>query len=503
MKFSRVTASWSYQGAAEGAVRFSGRAFLLFFALCLAVNWPGRLNEDSLLQLIGFYDRSRLEDVHNPIVTWLWSLPAFLSRQPAGALVVQSALLSFYAAMLPRPFPRRGLALAVALAEAVFKLSLVIFAGFVIKDTMLIALLLGALACVQRASGEGSRNLWLVSAGLLLLLSLFVRSTNFVMLIAASALLVPLAFRGWRVRAAVFLSAAAALALIVPVNAVFNTYVVQARPSHAEVQLILFDASGISARTGRNLLAELPGWPAGLPDPRTCYRSSEAAIYAPWSPCSGYAAAGATLYSQGRKQMLLWWLETIAANPGAYLGHRIEFSGHLADPVGAVRGHPIYSQGGGDDQRRYLYALNDPADETRFRRLMGASLSPQRFQLWSDGLLANGFARLTNLFLGGRWMVAGALLAALLLLGWAFAQQLRQRTLPPFSATAAAALAVGNFAMHAAVGIGSQERYLYPTVMCAIFAIFTVIRQFALDRQSSEQAMPSLHGSGTGQQARP
>jgi hypothetical protein len=56
--------------------------------------------------------------------------------------------------------------------------------------------------------------------------------------------------------------------------------------------------------------------------------------------------------------------------------------------------------------------------------------------------------------------------------------------LPPGSVTVAAALAVGNFVMHAAIGIGSQERYLYPTVFCGLFATLTTVRHVLAQRES-------------------
>jgi hypothetical protein len=460
---------------AEPAVRFSSPAFAIFFLLCVAVNWPGRLNEDSLEQFIGFQNPTLLGDMHSPLVTYLWSLAAPFVKQPASALIVQAALLSFYAAMLPSPLPRRGAALAAAAAEAAIKLSLVVLAGFVIKDVLLVGLLLAALACLQRAGAPPRSAAWFAAAALLFLLSLVVRPTNFFMMAVAALVIVPLVVRTWRGRGLALAAALALLASSLPVYAVFNAYVVKARKEHAEIQLFLFDGAGISARTGRDLVAELPGWPAGLPDPRRCYTPSEAAIVASWSRCRGSADAGLAVYARGRRHMIAWWLRNIARHPLAYASHRLDYSRNLLDPVGAARGHPVYAAAGADRAGRYLYALNAPSQAPRLDAATRGRLPPGQFLLWQDGLAARSFARLTNLILGFRGTPALALLASALLLGWTWLLHLRGRPPPPLTVPVAASLAAGNFLMHALAGVASQERYLHPTAFCAAFALLVAL----------------------------
>lgn len=469
----------------EPAVRFSLAAFAIFLALCLAVNWPGRLNEDSLEQFIGFQNPGLLGDLHSPLVAWLWSLPAFLVGQPAAALIVQSALIAFYAAMLPSPLPRRGAALVHAAADAVVKLSLAILAGFVIKDVLLVGLLLAALACLQRSGSSPNPGRWLSAATLLFALSLAVRPTNFVMIAVMAVAVLPLVFRTWRGRAKALGIAFAALVMTLPLSALFNAYAVDARKDHAELQLILFDLSGISARTGRDLVRDLPGWPAGLPDPRLCYRPSEAAIIAPWSPCKGYAAASRAVYGTGRKRVLVFWMGSIVRNPIAYLSHRLDYTGNLLDPVGAARDHLVYSAVAKDPTQRYLYALNQPSAERRLEAKTRGKIPPRQFLAWHETVAARGLAGFTGLTIGCRAAPAVSLLIALLLLGWTWVRHLRAKPRPPLTVPAAAALAVGNFLMHALVGVASQERYLYPTIYCAAFALLVAFRH-ALRGQDDE-----------------
>jgi len=216
--------------------------------LCLAVNWPGRLNEDSLQQFIGFCSPSDLSDLHSPIVTWLWSLPVAFARQPAAALLVQSTLLAAYAAVLPNPLPSEWRGLAILAAELAFKLSLVVLAGFIIKDVVLVGLLLVALATLQRSRSSERPVPWIFLSLILLALSLFVRPFNFIILGVAAALFLPLALQRWRHYPAALAAACILFSLSLPLYSSFNRYVAKARPGHAEVQLFLREAIAFFAR---------------------------------------------------------------------------------------------------------------------------------------------------------------------------------------------------------------------------------------------------------------
>jgi hypothetical protein len=384
-----------------------------------------------------------------------------LPQATAAALVVQSALIAFYAAMLPSPFPLRGLPLVHAAAEAAIKLSLAVLAGFVIKDVLLVGLLLAALACLQRSGTSPRPARWLAATAFLFALSLVIRPTNFVMMAVLAVAIVPLAWRTWQGRAAALGLAFAALLMTLPISALFNAYATNARKDHAEIQLILFDLAGISARTGRDMLGELPGWPAGLPDPRLCYTPSEAAIIAPWSPCRGYAEAGRTVYSTGRRRVIEWWLRSIAADPLAYLSHRLDIRA-ICWIRSALREDTRSTRPPRGPAGRYLYALNQPGAAERLEAQTQGRIPSGRFLTWHGNAAARGLAGLTNLIVGFRGTPVAALLISLLLLGWTWVRHWRGRPLPPLTVPAAASLAAGNFLMHALAGVASQERYLIP-----------------------------------------
>lgn len=452
--------------APDARLRFSWLVFTLFLLLCVAVNYPGRLNEDSLEQLVGAADPALRTDIHSPIVTWIWSLPAPLLGQPAGALLVQSLLLAFYAAMVPAALPRDRRGLAALALETVFKLALVVSAGFIIKDILLVGLLLAGLAALQRR--------WTVAAAALLALALFVRPTNVVMAAIAASLVLALYARSLRSYSAALLIAAALLGASLPVYFGFNRYVARARPGHSEIQLFLFDSAGISARTGKDLFAGLEPWPKGLPDPRRCYTASEAAIMAPWAKCAGYSEAGSTINRLGPRVLPRWWLGNILAHPLAYAGHRLDFTSNLLDPHEMARRHPVYGRFTGS-VGRHLYALNRPDQAERFRQAAHGRIAPGDVGWWRGNRAAGLFAALGALVFGFRWTEALALLACALVMASGFRRRWQGRPVAP-AALAAAAIGIGNFAMHAMLGVASQDRYLFPTVCCAAFALIALLR---------------------------
>lgn len=476
--------------APEPPARFSWLVFALFLILCVAVNYPGRVNEDSLQQLAGAADRASRTDLHSPLVAWIWGLPAPLLGQPAGALLVQSLLLAFYAAMVPAALPRDLRGVAALAMETVFKLALVVSAGFIIKDMLLVGLLLAGLAALQRR--------WTAAAAGLLALALFVRPTNFVMVGIAAALVLALHARTFRTYAVALAVSAALLLISLPVYFGFNRYVARARPGHAEIQLYLFDSAGISARTGKDLYADLEPWPKGLPDPRLCYTASEAAIIAPWAKCSGYAEAGSTINALGPRVLPRWWLLNILSNPGAYAGHRLDFTAHLLDPRESGRNHPVYGRLAGQPER-HLYALNRPDQAERFRTAAGGRIAADEIGWWRGNRAAGLFAGLGVLVFGFRWTEVFSLLACMAVVAAGFRRRWRGRPVP-LAAPAAAALGIGNVAMHAWLGVASQDRYLFPTVCCAAFALGAALRA---RRRDEEAELPQRSFISSDVQSRP
>ena len=140
-----------------------------------------------------------------------------LAVEPAGA-AARPARRSFVRAIAAAGLLCRGRTRDLSLerrgndavaAELLFKLSLVAWAGLIIKDVLLLGVVLALLACLSMSLSAARPRPWFAAAAGLLILAGLVRPTNFIMLTAAAALALPF-FVGSRRR--YFLGLAASLA---------------------------------------------------------------------------------------------------------------------------------------------------------------------------------------------------------------------------------------------------------------------------------------------------
>ncbi|HEX8580203.1 MAG TPA: hypothetical protein VF655_11505, partial [Allosphingosinicella sp.] len=335
-RFRRLPAAMARFGLREAMppARLSLPVFVLFFVACLAINYPGRLTVDGLVQLIGAIDRRYLTDWHGPLVSWLWSLPGDLLGQPFGAVLVQALPLSFYAAVRPSgPFFWTIRAVVALVLELVFKLALVVWAGIIIKDALLLGLILVAVAAFQLSCANGAARMWPVLFVCCLVIVGFIRPTNFVLLaIPALTLAFFYVRRGRRLWFAVALSVGGPL-LLLPAGMMVNRWVFHGYPTHPEQQLILFDLAAVSARTGTNVFRGIEGWPVDrLPPPKACYTAAEWDPLSSWGRCAGYAQAYAEVAGTSSTAPLVrHWATSILRHHAAYGRHRVE---HLIESFG-------------------------------------------------------------------------------------------------------------------------------------------------------------------------
>lgn len=459
-------------------MRFSPTAFGAWLLLALIGNYPGRLNEDSLQQLIGWSNPDRLTDLHSPVVTWLWSLAAPVVGQPASALLIQSVALAFYAAIVPSAWPRDRAAWTALAVETLFKLSLLVSAGFIIKDVLLIGLLLSALGAIQLAASASRPRLLTGAILVLLLLSLLVRPTNCIMLFVAGALSLPFVARSRRSFAILLPMLALALLASVPLYVGISRSLLGAADGHSERQVQIFDMAGISARTGRNLFMDLEGWPpANLPPPERCYSPESWAAFAHGGKCGEYSVVIEQVRSQvGRRAIASWWLKGIAAHPGDYAGHRLDHMSRLLGAGYDERRERARAMWGA--QGRHLYALNRPERIGEVRRIQHGLSAPVRMSWWRESGLSRAFGAAGELIYAHRWTEALALACCVLVVGWSWLRKARGR-LVHLSVPAAAGLGIGNAAIYLFLGIAAQDRYLFPTVCFAIFAGIAALRSKA------------------------
>ncbi|MGE3747047.1 MAG: hypothetical protein AB7G25_15275 [Sphingomonadaceae bacterium] len=458
-------------------VRFSPSVFGAFLLLALAVNYPGRLNPDSFKQLLESLGFRPLDDWHGPVVTWLWSLPGPLLGQPTGALLIQCVCFAFFAAVLPLPRERGFKSSAMLTAEVLFRLALVAIAGIVIKDALLAGMLLALIATVQLARSSAMTTTWrTVSIGLFIL-CLLVRPTNFLMFLMAFALIGMFLFR--TVRGYVLAMGVAAILLVsmVPITAVINRDLLNARNSRAEKQLIVFDIAGISHGTRENKFLTLEEWPSGLPDPIGCYNpklwdpffSKNHPIWSK-SPCNGYADIfnGVSDRTGG---LTGWWVGQILSNPFAYARHRVAYSRKLMGTHQHIIVHePPYSD-----------TMNRNDDPRFYTKRYGRDTVPGDFDqlaTWNNDLGLKPFAKLSSLLFAQKYGYKIALVVCLILFGWNLRKHFKRREVN-LMVPLVAAVGIGNVGMLVFFGVASEGRYLVPTICCACVAALLALRPVA------------------------
>ncbi|HEY7810322.1 MAG TPA: hypothetical protein VIA98_08085 [Allosphingosinicella sp.] len=462
--------------------RFSLPVFVLFSAACLAINYPGRLTVDGLVQLIGAIDRRYLTDWHSPLVTWLWSLPGGLLGQPFGAVLVQALPLSFYAAVRPSgPSAWTIKAVAALALVAVFKLALVVWAGIIIKDALLLGLVLAAVAAFQLSCAKGAGRLWPILFVCCVVIVGFIRPTNFVLLaIPALTLAFFYVRRGRRLWIAIALCAAGPL-LLLPAGMTVNRWVFHAYPTHPEQQLILFDLAAVSARTGTNVFRGAEGWPVDrLPPPKACYTAAEWDPLSPWGRCAGYSQAYAEAVGRsGTAPLVRHWGTSLVRHHAAYRRHRVE---HLIGSFG--RSVDIVGEENPPPFDKKTLALNSSERDAEFRAVIAGRVPPDTFQKAHRSAHLRPFVGVSRLVLGQKGIGLLALAVCICLLarqGW-----LRFRGFATNPVVIlATAIGLANVLMVGLFGVAAAARYLLPLIACAFVAAIAVLQQ---DRRAGERA---------------
>jgi hypothetical protein len=450
--------------------RFHPLLFLFLLGAIWLVNYPGRVNPDSLEQLIGAAFPAYRTDWHSPIVAWLWNVPAPLLGQPAAALLVQSLLIAFGGAIVSRGGPRNG-----------WKGALVGMAGVILKDVFLLGTLLAAWGSLRLWLGSRSR-IWLAATAAFLFVAAVVRPPNVVMFAAAAALVLPFLCQGWGQYLRRFGLACACLLAAASIGAAIDRHLLRAIPAHPEVQVIIFDIAGTSVGSGANLFTRMPGWSApALPDLHRCYQPALWDSFAPWGDCRAYVVATrAAVARSGGAAFARWWLGELLAHPLAYAGHRLAYM-RIAITDGTTE--PSYLSTG-------PAALNGKDSREILRAAAAGRMPLSMLQVWDEERMPAFVSRLTLLMFWLPWLPALAFLACLAFLGSALNDRRRGR--PPTPALLAAAMGVGNVAMMAVFGAASSPRYFLPLLLGAYLAATAELQRRGARSEPSPHCCPGF-----------
>jgi len=443
----------------DPAVSFHWPVGAAFAAICFAVSYPGRLNQDSLYSVITMTARSELGNWHSPTLGWLWSLPGPVLGQPSGALLVQSLLLGLFAGFLPRvPATSRG-RLTLAL-ELLFRFILAGSFGYIGKDIVTLGAMLIAIQMMRRALHTRPTLASRAALAALILLILLIKAPNFLTFVLCLALIL-LFFRPSAGLYVALVAAALAIGILaVPLNRLVDRGLFHAKDVHPDKQLVIFDLAGISMRTGSNAFAKVPDWPmATLPPLGTCFMPNMWDSFAPWGPCSAYSVAYDPLDGALTRQ----WATEILSHPIAYVQHRASYGGYL------LRSRDHASWGIAGD------AVNDAASPMAMaetHEMMTRLKANRPIQLWRAKKVAEPFAWLESVLLRYPKVQSVALIGSLALLLFCW---LRREDGVRLGVLVPASLGVANFGMLLLFGVADPVRYLLPTICLFYLALLALL----------------------------
>jgi hypothetical protein len=176
-----MTNGWNLQAKTVAAILAAG------FVGTVAVNWPGHLSYDSVLQLS--QARSGIYNTwHPPVMAWLMGIGDALVPG-TGLFIAFDAALAF-GTLAIAAWPgraRAGWAAVVAAAVAVILPQLMIYQGIVWKDVLFADAAVAGFACLAVAA-NGARRWWFAGASFLLLVLAGLARQNGLMLLPFAAI---------------------------------------------------------------------------------------------------------------------------------------------------------------------------------------------------------------------------------------------------------------------------------------------------------------------------
>jgi len=455
----RQSGQWSLPPMTDPAYRFSWAAGLAFAGLCLAFNFPGRMNVDTLFAFVAGTTPGLANNWHSATLGWIWSMAMPWLGQPTSGLLVQALLFGLFAGVLP-PRPRGARAQAAFAGELVLRLILAASLGYVGKDAMMALCLMIATQWLRRVT---TRRLGVVDAMLVVavaFLFLLSKAPNFLVLVVAAAIVLPFLLQSPKLYGVLVVAALLIGMLAIPLNRTVDRVLFHARDLHPDKQIVLFDLAGISVRSGKNAFAGVPGWPsARLPPPESCYVPYMWDSFAAWAPCGGYARA----YDGLDAVMTRHWLSAIATHPIAYLRHRLDYVGYLMES----QDHATWGIDGDA-----VNDATDPAARAVMARNLDAMHATMTIASWAPSPMTPAPRWLERHVFKFAKAQAFALLACLAVL---LANWIQRQNGIRLGAVLAAALGTGNVAMLAVFGVADPTRYVLPTIVLAYLALLAML----------------------------
>ena len=282
--------------------------------------WPGIMTWDAVRQYGQAVDGD-FDDWHPPAMGWLWQKLIPIHAGPMPMLVVQLALYWLGFALLVRAAwrrRRRGCAAALALC-ALLPIPLALM-GSVLKDCLMLAALMVAVAMLALA--RPGRDMALRLIGILVLIAAAtLRFNAFFATVPLMVALLPAAWRDrrWRISVAAIIATGLSLAAMPVANRLIG-----ADRSGVELSLVIFDLGGITKHTGIDMFPPIDvAGPVAVN--RRCYTALKWDSYSFWAanPCPISFEKVDAWFGDNGGNPYLYLLRAIVAHPIAYAHHRL------------------------------------------------------------------------------------------------------------------------------------------------------------------------------------
>jgi hypothetical protein len=458
--------------------RFNWIVYLALVLVAWLVNYPGRLNPDTLDAITQSQNLGTLNDWQAPVVTWLFAFFTPVLGQPAGALLVQALLLFFYPAITPgKPHDRRiGIAdAALAVGSGAFIVLLIAMAGVIIRDVVLIGTilcLLGVLDLSSNSSGLRGVSFWF--ALILLFIIFAARPTNFLMLGISGGTAAVFIYGVGRKFFLTMVLIVFVCAASFPVTNYVNRKVLGASNAMQETSLIIFDIAGISSDLKQNLFAELRGWPADeVQPPWECYTPKSFDTFK-WGVCQRYAELfDAAMHRTGAPSEVQWWFSNVLRHPISYSKHRFFFTVELLkNEVHQMFGWYPSATNISENIDQISGAITHGVDIGGWTH--GVNMS-QRIQMWQPTIAFVPFSWFASRTFGRPTSVDWGIFFCVATLLWSWRNRHKYKTFD-WVVVVSSSLGLGNIMMMIVFGVSDESRYLAPTIICGIVSLLRTIR---------------------------
>jgi hypothetical protein len=318
---------------------------LLGFGVLLALNWPGQMSYDSVVQLAdgrsGHYD-----SWHPPVMAWLLGLSDGVLPGPGLYLIFVASLLLGAWLLLVRG-GRTGWGSGVVLILAFATPQLLLYQGTVWKDVLFANAGIAGFACLAAAASRWQtprpRAVLLVLSMLLLSLAALARQNGFVLLPVAALCLGLIATRqqsariGWRYGAGLL---AACLAVMVLAN--FALGLRGDRGQGASDQLRLAQTYDLVGAVRLDPAIHLTVLEARAPNLDAAIRKDGVALYSPHlvDTLENSSVLTNAIYHAPPGAVFAQWRQLVLTHPGLYLRERLPVFGWVLAPPDLLVCHP-------------------------------------------------------------------------------------------------------------------------------------------------------------------